>query len=135
MIFEYLNKVYKNNNCIFFYYWNSCIHCREFKPIFNYVIHDLIVNDEDFIKKAQIFQIELDNFDLLPNEFKDVQTFPSVIAYSNGKKIDEFKEQRTKSNLNKFILNSIGEPSVTYKGTSSTKVKKVLKKYTSPKSV
>ena len=71
----------------------------------------------------------------LPDEFKEVQAFPSVITYSNGKKIDEFNDQRTKTNLSNFILSSLGEPSKTYKTSlsSSTKKKRVVKKY--PKSV
>jgi hypothetical protein len=88
-----------------------------------------------FMRKVKIFQIELDNFDLLPEELKDVHAFPSVITYSNGKKINEFDQQRTKSNLTNFILNSTGDKSKTYNGKTSTRIKKVIKKYPSSKSV
>jgi thiol-disulfide isomerase/thioredoxin len=130
---DYLYDVYKDNNCIFFYFWNDCGHCLQFKPVFNNVIQELRQTQENFMKKAIIFQIELDNFHLLPNELKDVHAFPSVVTYSNGEKINEFKEQRTKNNLSNFILSSLGESSKTYNGTSKTKTKKVIRKY--PKSV
>jgi hypothetical protein len=132
-----------NNNCIFFYYWNDCGHCTTFKPIFQRVIDDLNINRQDFMRKTYIFKIEFGNFNLLPPEFKEVQAFPSVITYSNGKKIDEFKEQRTIDNLNKYILSSLGEPSRTYKpstraslpvqgslqSSSSLRKRRVIRKY------
>lgn len=131
---NYLNQVYRNNDCIFFYYWNNCGHCHQFRPIFDEVIRDLMNTREEFMKKAYIFQIELSNFELLPDEFKEVQAFPSVITYSNGRKTNEFKDQRTKTNLNDFILSSLGEPSKTYvSSSSSSSKKKVIKKYTYPK--
>jgi hypothetical protein len=132
---NYLNDVYRDNDCIFFYYWNSCGHCLQFKPVFNDVIQDLMNSQQVFMRKVKIFQIELDNFDLLPEELKDVHAFPSVITYSNGKKINEFDQQRTKSNLTNFILNSTGDKSKTYNGKTSTRIKKVIKKYPSSKSV
>jgi thiol-disulfide isomerase/thioredoxin len=132
---QFLNENFRNKDCIFFYYWNSCGHCHQFKPIFHDVIQDLRRNCQEFMRNALIFEIEFDNFNYLPDEFKDVQAFPSVITYSNGIKMDEFNDQRTKTNLNNFILSSLGEPSKTYKTSmsSSTKKKRVVKKY--PKSV
>ena len=128
---EYLNDNFRNKDCIFFYYWNSCGHCHHFKPIFYDVIQDLRKSREEFMKKALIFEIELDNFKYLPDEFKEVQAFPSVITYSNGKKTGEFNDQRTKTNLSNYILSSLGEPSRTYKTSSisSTKRRRVVKKY------
>jgi thioredoxin-like negative regulator of GroEL len=123
---NYLNQVYKTRDCIFFYYWNSCGHCHQFKPIFYNVIQDLKENNQDFMNNALIFQIELDNFDLIPHEFRDIQAFPSVIAYSNGIKSNEFKEQRTQSNLSKFILSSVGKPSKTLTSSKKKKVKKYI---------
>jgi len=132
-----LNKIYRNTDCIFFYHWNSCGHCHQFKPIFYDVIHELMDDHKDFMNKAHIFQIELDNFNLLPENLKQIQAFPSVITYSNGKKIGEFSDQRTKPNLTKYILSSLGERSATYKGksSSSSKKKRVIKKYSTPKTV
>lgn len=129
---EYLIENYRNNDCVFFYYWNSCGHCHQFKPIFYDVIQELKRTRQDFMRRANIFEIELDNFNLLPDEFKEVQAFPSVITYSNGKKVDEFKEQRTMPNLTNFILSSLGEPSKTYKPSTSSYLKKrrVVRKYT-----
>jgi hypothetical protein len=126
---DFLNQNYKHNDCIFFYYWNSCGHCHQFKPIFYDVIQDLKRSRQEFMKQSYIFEIELDNFKYLPEEFKDIQAFPSVITYSNGNKINEFKDQRTTSNLNKYILSSLGEPSRTYNPSVSSKKRRVVKKY------
>ena len=126
---DFLNQNYKHNNCIFFYYWNSCGHCHQFKPIFYDVIQDLKRSRQEFMKQSYIFEIELDNFKYLPEEFKDIQAFPSVITYSKGNKINEFKDQRTISNLNKYILSSLGEPSRTYNLSASSKKRIVVKKY------
>jgi thiol-disulfide isomerase/thioredoxin len=126
---DFLNQNYKYNDCIFFYYWNSCGHCHQFKPIFYNVIQDLKRSRQEFMKQSYIFEIELDNFKYLPEEFKDIQAFPSVITYSNGNKINEFKDQRTISNLNKYILSSLGEPSRTYNPSASSKKRRVVKKY------
>jgi hypothetical protein len=141
MPFIEINENSRNNlndlfdtDCIFFYYWNNCGHCLQFKPIFYDVIRELMENRPTFMRKTKIFQIELNKMDLLPNEFQNVNAFPSVIAYSNGNITGEFKDQRTKTNLNKFILSSMGESSKSYNGTSSSqKIKKITKKY--PKSV
>lgn len=128
---EFINNNVRTGKCIFFYYWNSCGHCHQFKPIFHDVIQDLKKTRQDFMRNSIIIEIELDNFKYLPNEFTHVQAFPSVITYSNGIKTHEFKEQRTTANLNKYILSSLGEPSKTYNPTSSSSSKKrrVVKKY------
>jgi len=129
---NFINQTYRNNDdCIIFYYWNSCGHCHQFKPIFYDVIRELMDTRQEFMKEVPIFQVEYDDFDLLPDDYKEVQAFPSVVLYSNGKKKDEFNPPRTKSNLSNFILSSLGEPSLTYKSSSSRK--KVIRKY--PKSI
>jgi len=128
-----LEQVYRNDDdCIIFYYWNSCGHCHQFKPIFYDVIRDLMDTRQNFMNKVPIFQIEYDDFDLLPDDYKEVQAFPSVVLYSNGEKKDEFNQPRTKTNLSNFILSSLGEPSLTYKSPSSSR-KRIVKKY--PKSI
>jgi len=129
-----INQVYRNNdNCIIFYYWNSCGHCHQFKPIFYDVIRELMNTRQEFMKEVPIFQVEYDDFELLPDEYTKVQAFPSVVAYSNGEKKEEFNQPRTKTNLSNFILSSLGEPSLTYKSPSQSSRKKVIKKY--PKSI
>lgn len=129
-----INRVYRNNDdCIIFYYWNSCGHCHQFKPIFYDVIRDLMNTRQEFMNNVPIFQIEYDDFDLLPDDYKEVQAFPSVVLYSNGEKKDEFNQPRTKTNLSNFILSSLGEPSLTYKSKSSSSRKRIVKKY--PKSI
>ena len=62
---DYLNQNYRNKDCIFFYYWNSCGHCHQFKPIFYQVIQDLKRTRQDFMRQSNIFEIELDMFEVI----------------------------------------------------------------------
>jgi len=124
-----LNQVYRNNDdCIIFYYWNSCGHCDQFKPIFYDVIRDLMNTRQNFMNNVPIFQIEYDDFDLLPDEYKEVQAFPSVVAYSNGEKKDEFNQPRTNSNNS----SSFKSPSkLLSRSSSRPKTIKTIRKYKS----
>lgn len=136
-----LNRIYKDNDCIVFYYWNDCPHCRMFSPIFQKVIQMLEQDESDFMKRANIFKVELENFDYLPERLKKIRLFPSVIKYSNGIKMDEFNKARTDENLKDYIMESLGESSKTYNSSSSssrpntsTRIRRI-KRYSLPKSV
>ena len=128
-----INDVYKKHNCICFYYWNDCNHCKLFKPVFNRTM--IMIRGDDRLKNTFIFKIEYDNYRYLPEELRTVQAFPAIIAYRNGEQVDEFKDQRTEEKLSDFILNSSGEPSASYNGSlekksrSSSRIKKVIKQY------
>ena len=76
---DFLNENYRNKDCIFFYYWNSCGHCHQFKPIFHDVIQDLRRNRQEFMKKALIFEIELDDIEI--SSYEDI-----LSRFSNWKK-------------------------------------------------
>jgi len=140
-ISNFLEDIYTNNNCIFFYHWNSCHHCHTFKPVFYNVLRNLINNDKELMDDIYVFQVEYGDFDLLPNKLKDVQAFPSVIAYSNGSKVDEFKQQRNENNLSNFILSSFNNSKSPSKSLSKSSLlanlstgskkntKKIIKKY------
>ena len=129
---NFLKDIYMTNNLICFYYWNSCGHCQTFKPIFYDVIRELKERDE--MDNMIILEVEYDDFDLLPEKLRDINAFPSVISYSNGEKTDEFKDQRTPPNLEKFILSSLKpSKSSTLKPVSNSskpRTIKTLKKYT-----
>lgn len=130
-----LEKKKNNDIVIIVYHWNSCGHCRSFMPVF----HDLLNRERDLMDMSNIFEVEYDNFKYLPNDLTDVNAFPMIIAYENGKKKEEFKEQRTPENLKKFIKSNASSKSSTKSSTKSsskslTKPKKQLKKYPSIKS-
>jgi|OM-RGC.v1.025553626 thiol-disulfide isomerase/thioredoxin len=122
----------KNDVIIIVYHWNSCGHCRSFMPMF----HDLLNRERNLMDMSNIFSVEYDNFDFLPNDLRNVNAFPMIISYENGKKKEEFKEQRTEDNLKKFIKENSSKSSSTSSlssSSSSSKTKKQLKKYSSSK--
>ncbi len=126
-----------DDRIILVYHWNSCGHCRTFMPI----LYNLLREQHDLMRMANIFEVEYDNFKYLPEDLTNISAFPSVVAIENGKKIDEFSEQRTPENLEQFITkNSSIKSSYTTSPssqlssqsslrTSSARTKRILNKY------
>ncbi len=135
---DFLNQVYQSNDVVCFYYWKSCGHCQTFKPVFNDVIQNLQERRDNLFDNMIVIEVEYDDFKFLPEDLKDINAFPSVISYSNGKKTDEFNEQRTPRNLENFILSSLS-PSSSFKSpskllsrtSSRPKTIKTIRKYKS----
>jgi len=128
-----LEDTKNKDTVIIVYHWNSCGHCRSFMPMF----HDLLNKERNLINFSNIFEVEYDNFKYLPNDLTDVNAFPMIIAYENGKKKEEFKEQRTKENLKKFIKDNSSKTSkisTIHNKSSSLSSTKKLKKYPKIKS-
>jgi len=114
-----LNQVYRNNDdCIIFYYWNSCGHCRNFMPI----LHNLLAEQKQLAQMANIFEIEYDDFQYIPRDLTNVSAFPLVVSIEKGNKVDEFNEQRTPENLEDFIQRnkSLQSPTTTSSYNSSS---------------
>jgi hypothetical protein len=91
---------------------------------------DNLMNEEmDLMNKSNIFKVEYDNFRFLPDILKNVSAFPMIVAYENGKKKEEFKEQRTMDNVKKFIKSntSKSKSSLTPKSKSSSSTKSIKK--------
>jgi thioredoxin-like negative regulator of GroEL len=128
-----LEEKKNNDTIVIIYHWNSCGHCK----ILMDMINDLLMSQSNIFNRSNVFGVEYNNFKYLPDELTDVNAFPMIIAYENGKKKEEFKEQRTKENLEKFIKeNSSKTSSKSSSSSSSTKTpKKQLKQYTKVKSI
>ncbi len=135
-----LEEKKNNDTIIIIYHWNSCGHCK----ILMDMINDLLMSQSNIFNKSNVFGVEYDNFKYLPDELTDVNAFPMIIAYENGKKKEEFKEQRTKENLEKFIKDNssktLSKSTIQNKSfkssSSSTKTpKKQLKQYPKVKSI
>lgn len=114
---EKINK----DNAIIVYHWNNCGHCRAFMPI----LHQLLEKDRNLRNNSFIFEIEYSNFGFVPKPFTNVSAFPSIVAYKNGTKKEEFEEQRTLENLRSFISRNSNNTIP----KSTTKRKKQLKVY------
>ncbi len=130
----FLEKKKNNDTIIIIYHWNSCGHCK----ILMDMINDLLMSQSNIFNRSNVFGVEYDNFKYLPDELTDVNAFPMIIAYENGKKKEEFKEQRTKENLEKFIKDNSSKTSSksSKSSSSSTKTaKKQLKQYPKVKSI
>jgi len=143
----FLKEKTNDDRVIIVYHWNNCGHCRTFMPI----LYNLLKEQQDLLKLSNIFEVEYNDFDYLPPELTNVSAFPSVVAIQNGKKIDEFSEQRTPENLSDFIrknsslktesdTNSLkssyySTPSSSLSSlSSSNRKRKPLKSYSSKKS-
>jgi len=135
-----LEEKKNNDTIIIIYHWNSCGHCK----ILMDMINDLLMSQSNIFNRSNVFGVEYDNFKYLPDELTDVNAFPMIIAYENGKKKEEFKEQRTKENSEKFIKDNSSKTSSkstiqnkSFKSSSSsTKTpKKQLKQYPKVKSI
>ena len=128
-----LEKKKDDDRVIIVYHWNSCGHCRTFMPI----LYNLLREQQDLMRIANIFEVEYDNFKFLPEDLTNVSAFPSVVAIENGKKVGEFSEQRTPENLQDFITKNssirssynttpLSQSSLR---TSSTRRKRTLNRY------
>ena len=136
----FLEEKKNNDTIVIVYHWNSCGHCKILMDMFE----DLLMYQSNIFNKSNVFGVEYDNFKYLPDELTDVNAFPMIIAYENGKKKEEFKEQRTKENLEKFIKDNssktLSKSTIQNKSfkssSSSTKTpKKQLKQYPKVKSI
>lgn len=87
----------KNKDCICLYHWNYCGHCITLLPLWKKFI-------KKYSSKVNIITIELTNIKEIDSKFtKNIMAFPTIIIYRNGKKYNEFKNQRTMENLEEFI--------------------------------
>lgn len=92
-VFSKINDIDK---VVILYHWNQCGHCIELMKIWNKIL--------DKVKdKAFIFEVEYSNLKFLPDKYKNILGFPSIICYNHGEYDSEFKNKRTASNIEKFI--------------------------------
>jgi len=109
----FLEKKKDDDRVIIVYHWNNCGHCRSFMPI----LHNLLHEQRELARMANIFEVEYDDFDYLPKDLTNVSAFPLVVSIEKGQKVDEFNEQRTPENLEEFIKKN---KSSSYKSSSSS---------------
>jgi len=125
-----LEKKTNNDRVIIVYHWNSCGHCRSFMPLL-----DNLMNDDIGLRDiSNVFKVEYDNIGFLPERLRNVSAFPMIISYENGKKKEEFKEQRTIDNVKKFIQSNSSKSKLS-SSLSSKSIKKQLKDYKNKKRV
>jgi len=116
-----LEEKINNNNAVIVYHWNSCGHCKAFMPL----LHKVLETNEDLKSQANVFEIEYSNFNYIPNYLRNVNAFPYIVAYSKGKLIEEFNDQRTIPKIEAFLSRNSKMSS----SSSSSRKKRLLKKY------
>ena len=124
-----------NNNAIVVYHWNNCGHCRQFMPL----LYKTLEINKQLKDKANVFEIEYSNFNFIPDYLRNVNAFPYIVAYKKGSIIEEFNDQRTIPKIEAFISRNSKQStkksnsysSSNYNSQSTTRKKRVLKKYNS----
>ncbi len=121
-----LQEKLNNNNVVIVYHWNSCGHCKAFMPL----LYKVLESNDDLKSQANVFEIEYSNFNYIPNYLRNVNAFPYIVAYSKGKLIEEFNDQRTIPKIEAFLSrNSKMSSSSSLSSSSNTRKKRILKKY------
>lgn len=97
-----IDTLKQNDKIIIVYHMNTCRYCVEFMPI----LENLLRQKQELLDMANIFTVEIQDFEFLPKELTEVSGFPHIASYSiegNKLKRKEFNSQRTPENVEKFI--------------------------------
>ena len=117
-----LIKLLRDNKVIICYHMNGCIHCETLMPIFNKVITE----NRDIVQDANIFSVETNYLNLLPQQLQNVQGFPYIVAIENGEQSNEFLGLRNEQNIKDFI--SSNKSTVPSRVSSRTRTQQPRKK-------
>lgn len=90
----------KHNNVIVLYYSNMCGHCLQLMPLWK-----RLSKKYDKSEEITIINVESNNIEYLQIKYKkNIEGFPTILKYKNGKLIEEFDGDRNTKSLNKFML-------------------------------
>lgn len=94
-----INHIISKYNCICLYYWSGCGYCQMMLPTWHKLCKKYAKN-QDII----IINIEIERKPLLKAKYrKNIDGYPTIIKYKNGKRIEEFNNKREYKELKKFI--------------------------------
>jgi len=82
------------------YYWKHCGFCISFHPIWDKVT-------KYYKDRINAVSIELDCLKELDKKYSDVNGFPTITLYQDGKEVKQFTNKRTEDELHKFIQSEI----------------------------
>jgi thioredoxin domain-containing protein 5 len=89
----------KSPNLTILFYWNMCGHCAALKPIW-----DKVSNKYKKDYKCCVLNVEVSQLKYLKAKYKkNINGFPTILKYKNGKKINEYNGERTLKDINKFV--------------------------------
>jgi hypothetical protein len=91
------------------------------------LLHKVLETNDELKSQANVFEIEYSNFNYIPYYLRNVNAFPYIVAYSRGKLIEEFNDQRTQPKIEAFLSRNSNMSSSST--SSNTRKKRILKKY------
>ena len=96
-----VHKILKqHNNVTILYYSDMCGHCLKLMPVWK-----RLLKKYDKSEKIAIINVEANNINCLRvNYKKNIEGFPTILKYKNGKLLDEYNGDRKTKSLNMFIL-------------------------------
>jgi len=96
-----VNKLLKeHNNVSILYHSDICEHCLNLMPTWKRLSKKYDKSDEIII-----INVEANNINNLQVKYKkNIEGFPTILKYKNGKLIEEYYGDRKAKTLNTFIL-------------------------------
>lgn len=113
----------KNGTCVVLHHMDGCIHCEMFMPVWKQVCQ-AYKNKKDFV----LISVEYSMSVVLPDRMQNVQGFPTLRAYKNGRPVAEFNDSRTYDAVTSFVERyGKSEPKAKPKPKADTEKKKTRK--------
>jgi len=95
------SKTFKNKKCLIFLYSPHCGYCHQTQPDILFLAKMI---DPDYCSFLAIdCQKEEELVSILTANGMDIQGFPTIFLFQNGKYKKSFEEQRSRENLYHFI--------------------------------
>lgn len=113
-----LSKLLKDGNWMVLYYAEWCSHCKTMKPEWKKAV-DNVSNNKDTINVAEIESSHIGNLSESPN----VDGYPTIKMYNNGKEVAKFEDERIADKIEKFAINNSSEKVAQPKSKSKNALK------------
>jgi thiol-disulfide isomerase/thioredoxin len=99
-----LSKLINDGNWMVLYYADWCGHCKTMKPEWQQVVNKLNTSNKN-TDKINVAEIESQHIGKLLNK-PEIEGFPTIKMYNNGKPIADFDEERVASKIEEFANNN-----------------------------
>ena len=116
-----LSKLLKDGNWMVLYYAEWCSHCKTMKPEWKKAVNN-VSNNKDTINIAEIESSHIGNLSEPPN----VDGYPTIKMYNNGKEVAKFEDERIADKIEKFAINNSSKKVAKPKNKDKSAVKNVI---------
>ena len=96
-----LSKLLKDGNWMVLYYAEWCSHCKTMKPEWKKAV-DNVSNNKVAINVAEVESSHIGNLSEPPN----VDGYPTIKMYNNGKEVAKFEDERVADKIEKFAISN-----------------------------